>query len=134
MHTPGPADQWVAYGLVVDVDADGRGDLRLGMDNAPSGVHRAWWTDLATGVTQAQTGGGYGVVGNIYLDTWLPGEGGSFWDYLPQRSFGSMLFDAETVGEFRVYVWSSLIEDGRVVATDYAPDVGWIDPGEPQQP
>ena len=29
---------------------------------------------------------------------------------------------------FRFYVWASLIEDGRVVATDYAPDVGWLDP------
>ena len=24
------------------------------------------------------------------------------------------------------YVWASVIEDGRVVATDYAPDVGWL--------
>ena len=26
------------------------------------------------------------------------------------------------------YAWASVIEDGRVVATDYAPDVGWLDP------
>ena len=24
------------------------------------------------------------------------------------------------------YVWASVIENGRVVATDYAPDVGWL--------
>ena len=27
------------------------------------------------------------------------------------------------------YVWSSVIQDGRVVTTDYAPDVGWLHPG-----
>src|SRR5687767_9262618 len=26
----------------------------------------------------------------------------------------------------RFYVWASVIEDGRVVATDYAPDIGWL--------
>ena len=24
------------------------------------------------------------------------------------------------------YAWASVIENGRVVATDYAPDVGWL--------
>jgi hypothetical protein len=28
----------------------------------------------------------------------------------------------------RFYAWASVIKDGRVVATDYAPDVGWLDP------
>ena len=27
----------------------------------------------------------------------------------------------------RFYAWASVIVDGRVVATDYAPDVGWLD-------
>jgi hypothetical protein len=27
----------------------------------------------------------------------------------------------------RFYGWSSLIADGRVVATDYAPNVGWLE-------
>ena len=27
----------------------------------------------------------------------------------------------------RVYVWASAIVDGKIVATDYAPDVGWIE-------
>ena len=117
---PDPRDRWVAYGLVVDVNADGQPDLRLGMDNAPGGRHRAWWTDLATGTTAAQTGPPYGMVGGTYFDTFLPGE----------KVFGRLLVKAEDVGAFRFYVWASLIEDGRVVATDYAPDVGWIDPGD----
>jgi hypothetical protein len=117
---PDPRDRWVAYGLVVDVNADGRPDLRLGMDNAPGRAHRAWWTDLATGATAAQTGPPYGVVGDTYFDTFLPGE----------KVVGRLLVNAQDVGAFRFYVWASLIEHGRVVATDYAPDVGWIDPGD----
>jgi hypothetical protein len=31
---------------------------------------------------------------------------------------------------FRFYAWASQIEDGRVVATDYAPDVGWLEEGD----
>jgi hypothetical protein len=120
---PDPRERWVAYGLVVDVDADGQPDLRLGMDNAPGGEHRAWWTDLATGATAAKTGSPHGSVGDIYFDTWLPGE--SFFGQA--LNFGTMLFDSEEVGAFNFYVWASLIEDGRVVATDYAPDAGWID-------
>jgi hypothetical protein len=27
----------------------------------------------------------------------------------------------------RFYAWASVIEGGRVVATDYAPDVGWLE-------
>jgi hypothetical protein len=26
----------------------------------------------------------------------------------------------------RFYAWASVIQNGRVVATDYAPDIGWI--------
>ena len=28
----------------------------------------------------------------------------------------------------RFYAWASVIQDGRVVATDCAPDVGWLLP------
>jgi hypothetical protein len=117
---PDPRNRWVAYGMVVDVDGDGQGDLRLGMDNAPRGQHRAWWTDLATGVTSATIGPPYGLAGRFYFDTWLPGE----------EPFGRMQLMAEDVGEFKFYVWASLIVNGQVVATDYAPNVGWVDPGD----
>lgn len=118
---PHPRERWVAYGLVVDLNGDGQGDLRLGMDNAPDGEHRAWKTELATGATQAQTGPGYGVVGDFFFDTYFPGE----------KVNGRMLVEGQEMGQFKFYVWASLIEDGRVVATDYAPNVGWIDPGDP---
>ena len=32
------------------------------------------------------------------------------------------------------YVWASVIENGRVAATDYAPDVGWLDPSATAKP
>ena len=121
---PDPPDGWVAYGMVVDIDGDGHGDLRLGMDNAPDAEHRAWWTDLATGLTEATTGGPYGLAGRYYFDTFLPGE---------RPGGGLMLFSADDVGEFKFYVWASLIVDGEAVATDYAPNVGWLDPHDPQQ-
>ena len=28
---------------------------------------------------------------------------------------------------FRFYVWASVIVDGEIVGTDYAPDAGWIE-------
>ena len=37
-----------------------------------------------------------------------------------------MLFSADDVGEFKFYVWASLIVDGEAVATDYAPNIGWL--------
>jgi hypothetical protein len=90
-------------------------DIRFGMDNAPGGEHRAWLTDLATGETIAKVGGAYGM-GDLQVDTYFPGaqidDGGWFHGPLPGT---------------RLYLWASLIEEGRVVATDFAPDAGWVD-------
>ena len=59
------------------------------------------------------------------LDTWFPSAS--------EEVEGVILRDSATPG--RYYAWASMIEDGRVVATDYAPDVGWLvepeDPGLP---
>ncbi len=120
-----PSRQWIAYGLVLDTDGDGVPDVRLGIDNIPLAPgaepgHRAWRTDLHTGRTMAAAGAPYGAVGDVYLDTFYPGEGAS-----NVAIFGVALRPDEPL--FRFYAWASLIEDGRVVATDYAPDVGWLD-------
>lgn len=122
---PDPAESWIAYGLVLDTNGDGVADVRLGIDNMPTPAtgesgHRVWRTDLHTGSTMAAAGAPYGVVGDVYLDTFYPGEGA------PNLArFGVALRPGES--KFRFYAWASLIEDGRVVATDYAPDVGWLD-------
>ena len=127
-----PTVRWMAYGILVDTNGDGMPDERVGVDNMPDGQHRAWWADLATGQTKWNAGGPYGTVyedgvagGSLGLDTWYPSAG--------EESDGVILRYSGTPG--RYYAWASMIEGGRVVATDYAPDVGWLvqpeDPGLP---
>ena len=118
---PDPADAWIAYGVVVDSDGDGVADWRLGTDNLPAGAgHRAWRTDLRTGRTEFQAGPPYGFVGGYHFDTFYP-------DDSQHRDTMSFFGDVSP----RIYAWASLIEDGRVVATDYAPDAGWLEPPQP---
>jgi hypothetical protein len=128
----GPSEQWIAYGVVVDDDRDGIPDRRFGIDNipgtAPDGYdHRAWITDLHTGRTVVGDAGNYGSVGETYFDTWFPGSA-MLTDSGAQLGFGGGLTGGGTrpglVDPF--YVWASVIENGRVMATDYAPDVGWL--------
>jgi hypothetical protein len=125
---PHPGHYWIAYGLVLDTDGDGGGDVRLGIDNMPfvdEPAHRAWRTDLDTGRTASSAGGPYGMVGDIYLDTWFPGEGFHRDPDGNVATFGVALRPDEP--QFRFYVWASVIEDGQIVAVDYAPDAGWFD-------
>ena len=119
-----PTEQWIAYGVVFDDDRDGVPDRRVGKDNTPETVadwfhYRTWITDLHTGRTTLQ---------------------GRDPDYVGETRFqamflGHFFFESDTptgtIGMSLVhrpfYVWASVIQDGRVVATDYAPDVGWFD-------
>ena len=126
-----PTEQWIAYGVVVDDDRDGIPDRRFGIDNIPAtapgkGQHRAWITDLHTGRTEAAVGPGYGAVGDTYFDTFYPGE----WKGLGARlGFGGDLTGGGRHGlTSPYYAWASVIVHGRVVATDYAPDTGWLLP------
>jgi hypothetical protein len=125
-----PAQRWIAYGVVVDDDRDGIPDWRLGMDNLPLAVgdgqnHRAWRTDLHTGRTTAHDPA-YCCITGVVLDSFYPRTE-------PNARF---IFGGETTAgratgmdpDAAFYAWASVIEDGRVVATDYAPDVGWLDP------
>ena len=125
-----PIEQWIAYGVVVDDDRDGVPDRRFGIDNIPgtapgTGEHRAWITDLRTGQTLAEMEH-HGGVGEIYFDTFYPGEWGN--GVGARLGFGGDLTGGGSrpglVDPF--YVWASVIVDGRVVATDYAPDIGWL--------
>jgi len=129
---PAPADAWIAYGLVLDKDDDGQADVRIGTDNMAGDEHRAWWADLRTGGVSWKAGPPYGEVGgrgegqrggpHVGLETWYPGEPGS-----GPNGASLVIWPAEQ--DFRFYAWASLIHDGRVVATDYAPDVAWLEPG-----
>ena len=122
----GPDEQWMAFGIVLDTNHDGLSDIRLGMDNMPDREHRAWRTDLRSGQTAWKAGPSYGRLDQglprgTSNDTYYPGEEGTG----PNRALMRYLLEpGEADAHF--YAWASLIEDGRVVATDYAPDAGWL--------
>ena len=160
-----PGDPWIAYGLVFDIDLDGVADVRLGMDRVPAEPTpregapadtndtdvRAWRTDFRTGVTA------YGHAGSSIADGGIPEPADPEWfvqvlgasvtpppetvTYNPMAKFypyndGTPYGFGEIPGPF--YAWASVIQDGRVVATDYAPDSGWLDntvkPGPTPEP
>jgi hypothetical protein len=137
---PDPASTWIAYGVVLDTDGDGSADVRIGIDNLPGGDgHRAWRTDLATGRTHSKVGPPYGNVrvpgdvsgvGSIGLDTYYPDESAP-----AVSSRGTLRYSLQN-GEdaYRFYAWASVIEAGRILATDYAPDVGWLVKGSQPEP
>jgi hypothetical protein len=131
-----PVEQWIAYGVVVDDDRDGIADRRIGMDNIPGGApgefggQRQWITDLHTGTTLTRSNPE--GLGASHFEAYYPGSA-------PYTPTGAMLgFGGECpsgcdkpglVGPF--YVWASVIVDGRVVATDSAPDDGWLQEPDP---
>ena len=140
-----PSTAWIAYGMVVDDDRDGIPDWRYGVDNLPANVgkdvHRAWRTDLHTGRTEysteplANAWGGRGdpldQIGKTQFGTGYPAGVGA----IPRFRFynhgdlsGGGTYQAGAKFDKPFYVWASAIVDGRVVATDYAPDTGWLVP------
>jgi len=120
-----PTEQWIAYGVVFDDDCDGVPDRRVGKDNTPETLagwgdnYRVWITDLHTGRTVVQEGD---YVGDVYVGAWFHGRFSFGHDTTNGGGMkGTSLVDRP------FYVWASVIQDGRVVATDYGPDVGWLD-------
>lgn len=122
-----PRQRWIGYGVVIDLDGDGIGDRRVGMDNARTlGTRREWVSDLGTGEVVVNPGG-FGYAGlNTWFDTSYAGEGG--------RTDTARLIVGQGCGQrgLRFYVWASTIEGGHVV-NDYLPSRGWINhpPGQP---
>ena len=128
-----PRQLWIAYGVVVDTDGDGVPDWRDGVDNVPldktepfPDSTRWWRTDLHTGRTDSAVGD------HISLQ-----PSGVFWP----GAAGGLTFGADNAGigqvggmPKRFYAWASVIQDGRVVATDYAPDAGWLAPSADAKP
>jgi hypothetical protein len=123
-----PAEQWIAYGVVTDEDRDGVPDWRYGIDNnVPTQAYttgaptRVWRTNLHTGRTDDK-----GFQPEGYGDPWPRGLD-------PYFKFGGTSDVAgggtSTWGiemDMPFYTWASVIVNGRVVATDYAPDAGWL--------
>jgi hypothetical protein len=118
-----PTEQWIAYGVVFDDDRDGVPDRRVGKDNTPETMaswneNRVWITDLHTGRTVVQEGD---YVGEVYVGAYFHGRFSFGHDTPSEGMKGTSLVNRP------LYLWASVIQDGRVVATDYAPDVGWLD-------
>ena len=131
-----PTEQWIAYGVVFDDDRDGVPDRRFGMDNSPRTVEghsqvRDWITDLHTGRTLVSINDYFGLDdGGVFIDVSYPGGGGRGANGA-HFGFGFEVAGGGTRGislvDRPLYAWASVIQDGRVVTTDYAPDIGWLD-------
>ncbi len=110
-------------GVVFDDDRDGVPDRRVGKDNTAEtmagwNANRVWITDLHTGRTVVQEGD---RVGEVYVGAYFHGRFSFGHDTPSEGMKGTSLVNRP------LYLWASVIQDGRVVATDYAPDVGWLD-------
>jgi hypothetical protein len=132
-----PAERWIAYGVVTDDDRDGVPDWRYGIDNVPFGnadasgdpSPRRWWrTDLHTGRTYAggMGGGDADWLGADFKSTYPrdSDEAAFLFSGAMNTPQGSSPWGFELDTPF--YTWASVIVDGRVVATDFAPDGGWL--------
>jgi hypothetical protein len=121
---PHPQDEWIAFGIVADTNGDGTPDFRYGIDNAAPdsgalGTQRMWRTDVLTGETRYW----YVLTVAPTMDAFFPGDKTETFG----PTTGSIYAHREDGSPFRFYVWASLIRGGQVVATDYAPDAGWLE-------
>jgi hypothetical protein len=140
-----PSNAWIAYGVVVDDGRDGVPDWRYGIDNSPrtagdgQGHHRAWRTNLHTGRTESAPGSEeLGWVGETFFSTRYPTRApGADARFSFGDTFGVTGKGIVTKGvkvDVPLYAWASVIVNGRVVATDYAPDAGWLVPSPGAKP
>lgn len=113
------AHRVVEYGVVIDGDGDRVADCEIGVNNdAPrSGDSRVWVENLNTGAREQQVGGPYGYP----IDT----------GFYKRQVVLFFLTDTpaacDRIGaSANFYAWSSLSEQGRVTAWDYAPDTAWL--------
>jgi hypothetical protein len=136
--------------VVVDDDRDGVPDRRYGIDNLPrtmgddSSHHREWFTDLDTGRTEWAVDKDYALYRATGFNSGYPGygDGEGFHSGRDGARFRfGHVFDT-TQGtkprgvkvDMPFYTWASVIVNGRVVATDYAPDAGWLLPSPGAKP
>lgn len=121
-----PAGRVIAYGVVVDRDGDHEPDCQIGINNntREDGDFYVWVTNLRTHETVDRHGPPYGMP----VEFAHPAEEGidrsmsfGFLRGLSRPDPCDPLNDASTF-----YVWSSVTDDGQVVARDYAPNAAWL--------
>jgi hypothetical protein len=127
-------DATLEYGLVVDADRDGAPDYQIGI-NGPvrGGSFRTWVTDLKSGVTEFRGARPYGHP----FDFRHPSEARP--DDPPELARTMSFFfltglpvPEDLDGGDPFYAWASYSENGSTLATDFAPDFGWLDFGDGQ--
>ena len=124
-----PTQTVISYGLAFDTTDDGAADYEVGISNeaSPAGDFRVWVTDLATGDTDEQIGPPYGFP----VEFAHPDEAERLaWGRVQPCCSPSLLGRGRrespmAPGSMR---WASVEVDGEIVAWDYAPDVGWLNP------
>jgi hypothetical protein len=128
-----PRKEWVGYGLVVDNDGDGMGDVMIGVDNALAGPRagpRSWQVDLSNGQLLYESTG-YGAASTNGLIPWFVEPGGDErrgWVSVPRPLAGPIRMTRASDGRgTRFYLFAGLVRDSEVVAVDFAPDSGWLE-------
>jgi hypothetical protein len=129
-----PATRWIAYGFVLDTNGDGEPDVRIGMDYVGAAKQRAWSTDLRSGQTSGKIFPPFTSFGSRPEQSAVPGIIDWYHPHDDVDANGGKIYYSARAGTPmpRAYAWASMIEEGRVVATDFAPDVGWL--VEPPRP
>ena len=108
----------LAYGLTFDTTGDGEADYVVGVSNE-KGARRGWVTDLATGETRSGSPG--------FPVEWA----GPCRQCRNQRMVFTFLGSSAPEGVDNgtpFYAWASVERNGELLAWDYAPDEGWLDP------
>ncbi len=129
-----PAEQWIGYGVVTDEDRDGVPDWRYGIDNnvpayasgQPGMAHHCTTGPECGGRISIPVGDELGFRDERWQDVWPRGANAKF------TFGGTMEMTGERTSTWGIeldmpfYTWASVIVNGHVVATDHAPDAGWL--------
>lgn len=126
---PRQGEAWadVEYGLVLDLDGDRVADCELGIATATQVPlhYRVWARELDRTLVE-QVGPPYGIPFEFaHPEEQLQG----LTDRM-QFIFGDFATACHSPIQARhVYAWAALLEDGRPVTVDFAPDAGWFSLG-----
>ena len=115
----------LSYGLVFDTTGDGDADYVVGIstDVAEPATTREWVTNLATGETEENRT--RSNKGRPFDFVWF-GTGGPQGHRLVVTFLGSAPGGIDETTRF--YAWASVEGNGQLVAWDYGPDAGWLQP------
>lgn len=117
----------IEYGVVVDADGDREPDCQVGINNdarqrGAYPVFRVWVTNLRTATTNHQVGPPYGGLVEFAYPSERGATASMAFSFLGDRPATCDRFGPAST----FYAYSSLSEDGKVTAWDFAPDAAWL--------